>query len=230
MARPSPIEAQSPNGRQRLIDAALRLGAQKSSLDSIGLRELAREAGLNPNTFYRHFASLDELGFAVVEHFGNALRADRNAAHMNAPDFPSFMRDSLQRYFEYTAQHPSAFVLGFRELSAPGEMSRAVRKLMHELAQELVVITRHFGLLSRRSDAELLEIAGFIIDQLFMLALPYIERPRERAAIVERALRFTELLHRGAEEPAVTTRAAPSSRSSRSRRSRDTRSAPARTK
>ena len=48
-------------GKLKLIQAALRLITETRSLTSLGLRELAREAGLNPNTFYRHFKSLDEF-------------------------------------------------------------------------------------------------------------------------------------------------------------------------
>ena len=46
-------------GKLKLIQAALRLITQSRSLTSLGLRELAREAGLNPNTFYRHFKNPD---------------------------------------------------------------------------------------------------------------------------------------------------------------------------
>ena len=49
-------------GKLKLVQAALRLITQSRSLTSLGLRELAREAGLNPNTFYRHFRNLDEFG------------------------------------------------------------------------------------------------------------------------------------------------------------------------
>ena len=48
-------------GRERLIQAALRLASRTRSLTHLGIRELAREADLNPNTFYRHFGTIEDL-------------------------------------------------------------------------------------------------------------------------------------------------------------------------
>lgn len=202
-------EHERANGRERLIEAALRLSAQKSSLGSLGLRELAREAGLNPNTFYRHFADLDALALAAVEHFGEALRRDRNAARDEARDFATFLRGSLARYFAFAAKNPQAFVLGFRELAAQADVSpvsRAVRALMDELSEELLVITRHYGELPHVPLAMQRELSQLVIRQLFMLSLEYIERPRQRAEVLERALRFVGFLHRGAEAAAKPRR------------------------
>ena len=44
-------KASAAPGKRLLMDAALRLTSTSRSLSSLGLRELAREAGLNPNTF-----------------------------------------------------------------------------------------------------------------------------------------------------------------------------------
>ena len=44
------------------------------SFTSLGLREIAREAGLVPNAFYRHFRNTDELGLVLVEEVGITLR------------------------------------------------------------------------------------------------------------------------------------------------------------
>ena len=57
----SASELELAPGKRKLIEAALRLTAGGRSFASLGLRELAREAELNPNTFYRHFDTLDRL-------------------------------------------------------------------------------------------------------------------------------------------------------------------------
>lgn len=59
--------------RQALLDAALRLLADRS-LASLSLREVAREVGIVPTAFYRHFASMDDLGVALVEESMRTLR------------------------------------------------------------------------------------------------------------------------------------------------------------
>ena len=61
-------------GKRKLIDAALRLTAGGRSLMTLGLRELAREAGLNPNTFYRHFETLDDIALEALDSVSRKLR------------------------------------------------------------------------------------------------------------------------------------------------------------
>ena len=69
-----PVE-RATSGRQKLMEAALELAATTRSLASLGLREVARHAGLNPNTFYRHFKDFDDLGVAMLDELGTELRA-----------------------------------------------------------------------------------------------------------------------------------------------------------
>ena len=53
--------------RQALLDAALHLSTSGRSFSSISLREVAREVGLVPTAFYRHFQDMDELGKELVD-------------------------------------------------------------------------------------------------------------------------------------------------------------------
>ncbi|MGW7438514.1 TetR family transcriptional regulator [Streptomyces sp. NPDC054849] len=59
-------EAQRRRTRRALLDAALAQ-LEERSLGSLGLREVARAAGVTPTAFYRHFRGMDELGTALVE-------------------------------------------------------------------------------------------------------------------------------------------------------------------
>ena len=61
--------------RAELMRAALRLGAQHG-FASLGLREVAREAGIAPTSFYRHFSDMEELGMAIIRELaGPVLRS-----------------------------------------------------------------------------------------------------------------------------------------------------------
>ena len=79
-ARPPAAEApvsrieRKERTRQRLIDSALTLVGSGRSDSSLSLREITREAGVVPAAFYRHLRDLDELGLALVEMAGAALR------------------------------------------------------------------------------------------------------------------------------------------------------------
>ena len=50
--------------RQNIIHAAFSLLDENRSLSAISLREVAREAGIAPTSFYRHFKDMDELGLS----------------------------------------------------------------------------------------------------------------------------------------------------------------------
>ena len=57
--------------RQRIVDTAYQLFARRGIRD-VGVNELISSAGVAKATFYRHFASKDELVLAFLEHFGIA--------------------------------------------------------------------------------------------------------------------------------------------------------------
>jgi AcrR family transcriptional regulator len=61
--------------RASLLQAALNLMGEGRSFTSLGLREIAREAGVVPNAFYRHFRNTDELGLVLVEEAGSRCAA-----------------------------------------------------------------------------------------------------------------------------------------------------------
>ena len=70
-----------PPGKRALLDAAERLASSSRCLTSLGLRELAREAGLNPNTFYRHFRDMEDLGLQLLRPAVAAPAAGRAEQH-----------------------------------------------------------------------------------------------------------------------------------------------------
>jgi AcrR family transcriptional regulator len=51
--------------RLALLRATLHLAAAHG-FAGLGLREVARESGIAPTSFYRHFADMDELGRAII--------------------------------------------------------------------------------------------------------------------------------------------------------------------
>ena len=65
---------QKEKTRRLLIDAALNQLSAERSFSSLSLREVAKEAGLAPTSFYRHFSDMDELGLTLVDEAGLTLR------------------------------------------------------------------------------------------------------------------------------------------------------------
>ena len=60
--------------RKSLMDAALMLVGKGDNFSSISLREVAKNAGVVPTSFYRHFSDMDELGLTLVDEAGLTLR------------------------------------------------------------------------------------------------------------------------------------------------------------
>lgn len=70
--------------RAALLRAALRLAAAHG-FASLGLREVAREAGIAPTSFYRHFADMEELGMALIRELVGGARRELATRVLAAP-------------------------------------------------------------------------------------------------------------------------------------------------
>lgn len=86
--------------REDLIAAALRLIGPHRSVSTLSLREVAREADIAPNSFYRHFRDIDELAVALIELSGEALRRIVGNARKRAGDASGIVRSSIEVFIE----------------------------------------------------------------------------------------------------------------------------------
>ena len=193
MARPLVAE-----GKRRLIEAGLRLCAAGATFSSLGLRELAREAGLNPNTFYRHFRSMDDLGLAAVEEVTKQLRLGLREIRRGAVKHADATRGSAEYFLEFARRNPEAFLVGVREIHGGSpKVRQALRTVMHEIATEVADDIRARGLAPTSDPDVLLDIMSAITDLLFFRSVEYIERPAERRAILDRSVRLARMLFLG---------------------------------
>ena len=62
------------------MEAAFSQLSAERSFASLSLREVAREAGIAPTSFYRHFRDVDELGLTMVDEWAHAAPADAPGA------------------------------------------------------------------------------------------------------------------------------------------------------
>ena len=100
-------EAEAGHGRKAsisrddLLAAALRLIGPHRSVSSLSLREVAREAGIAPNSFYRQFRDMDELAVALIALAGQSLRRIVGAARHRADQSNrGIVRGSVQTFME----------------------------------------------------------------------------------------------------------------------------------
>lgn len=192
-------------GKRLLMDAALRLTSTSRSLSSLGLRELAREAGLNPNTFYRHFRDVDDLGLTVIGEITRLLRqplrdlrreAAQRAVRDDGPTLPKLLgidlgrgrrvcHETVQLFFDFVAEHPEAFIIGVRDLHGASPVLReALRQVMDDFAEDMAEDIIEFKLLPGIvSAAAVRQVSGIISRSLFEQSLDYIGQPQRRDVI-----------------------------------------------
>ncbi|MES2091120.1 MAG: HTH-type transcriptional repressor FabR [Pseudomonadota bacterium] len=86
--------------RQDIMDAAIKLVGPNRSVSTLSLREVAREAGIAPNSFYRQFRDMDELAVALIERAGSSLRQIIGEARNRATAEDSVVRGSVDAFMD----------------------------------------------------------------------------------------------------------------------------------
>ncbi|KRG45972.1 TetR family transcriptional regulator [Stenotrophomonas panacihumi] len=101
-ALPDTAPARKPAiSREDLLAAALKLIGPHRSLSTLSLREVAREAGIAPNSFYRQFRDMDELAVALIDLAGRSLRTIIGQARERATFTErSVIRVSVETFME----------------------------------------------------------------------------------------------------------------------------------
>ena len=110
-------EARKRRTHEALMEAALRLMSEGRSFTGLGLREVAREAGVVPTAFYRHFRDMDELGLALVEEGGTTLRRLLREVRREGMPVSDVIRNSVRVYKSYLEEHPRQFLFVASERS-----------------------------------------------------------------------------------------------------------------
>jgi AcrR family transcriptional regulator len=187
-------------GRQRLMAAALRIGASKRSLQMLGLRELAREAGLNPNTFYRHFSSLEQLSQTIIDELGRDIRTNLRGIRrtVQSPLAEATPR-TIEYVFDYALRNPDAFIVAVRELhGAMPALREALQRMIRDVAEEMVEDVQFLNIAPGLQVDTLREISQVVVQQVFHQTLDYIEQPSRRSQIMRQTVRFIDMLFAGA--------------------------------
>jgi AcrR family transcriptional regulator len=188
-------------GKRRLIEAALRLTAGGRGFATLGLRELAREAGLNPNTFYRHFDTLDDLAREAVEWVSRRLRPMlRRERWLAAHDEPhSVPRRACAAFFAFALDNREAFLSALAEYHGTSPALRdAVRANLHEVSVEMADDIVQLNLMPALTRETVDEVCTQIVLQLFHLSHEYISNAAHREALIDYSERFIVRLFTGA--------------------------------
>ncbi|OOF67990.1 HTH-type transcriptional repressor FabR [Rodentibacter caecimuris] len=124
---------QKEKTRRALVNAAFNQLSAEKSFSNLSLREVAREAGIAPTSFYRHFGDMDELGLEMVDEAGLMLRQLMRQARKRIDAGGSVIVGSVDTFFEFITNNPNVFRLLLRESSGTSQAFRtaAAREIKH---------------------------------------------------------------------------------------------------
>lgn len=128
---------QKEKTRRAIIDAAFAQLSPDKGFSSLSLREVAREAGIAPTSFYRHFADMDELGLTLVDEAGLMLRQLLRQARNRIEKNCSVIRTSIETFMEFVVGNSNVFRLLLRERSGTSAAFRraVAREIQHFCAE-----------------------------------------------------------------------------------------------
>ncbi|SUC11005.1 HTH-type transcriptional regulator [Pasteurella canis] len=134
---------QKEKTRRALISAAFNQLTAEQSFSNLSLREVSREAGIAPTSFYRHFKDMDELGLTMVDEAGLVLRQLMRQARKRLEKGGSVIAISVDTFFEFITNNPNMFRLLLRESSGTSQAfrtatAREIKHFVDELTEYIV--------------------------------------------------------------------------------------------
>lgn len=124
--------------REDIIEAALKLAGPHRSVSTLSLREVAREAGIAPNSFYRQFRDMDELAVALIERAGQSLREIIGEARQRARTDRSVVRSSVDAFMAQLRSDDKLLHILLREGSVGSNaFKQAVERQLSYFEEEL---------------------------------------------------------------------------------------------
>jgi AcrR family transcriptional regulator len=184
-----------------LIDAALRRMDEGESFDALSLRQVARDAGVVPTAFYRHFASMDELGLVLIDESFRTLRAMLREAREGGLPPEHVIRRSVEILVGHVRQHPQHFAFVARVRSTGnGVLRHAIRNEIRLFTSELATDLARFPMLREWTTEDLQMLAGLIVNAMIATVEALIDVPvagpdaeAQIARVAEKQLRLTML-------------------------------------
>jgi AcrR family transcriptional regulator len=193
MTEPVAVRAESRGERKErtrraILDAALEL-SRDGTLAALSLRQVAKQVGIVPTAFYRHFESIDELGLALVDESFVSLRAMLRDVRRNGPAFDDIIDSSLRVLVEHVHAQRDHFQFIARERAAGPLVVREASGHQIELFErELAMDLARLPGTEPWSSEDLQVLSNLIVSQVVATAEQILaSRPEAESQIVERA-------------------------------------------
>jgi AcrR family transcriptional regulator len=181
-----------------LMDAALELVMAGQHFASLSIREIARQAGVVPTSFYRHFRDMDDLGLALVDELSLVLRKLMRDARERAPAAGQMIRRSVDVYVQHVDEHQPYFLFLSQEMSGGSRgVRQAIRGELNFFANELLADLGRFRLLPHLSLGMLEITAQTAIQMVAGSTMEILDAERgsaQREAVRQRLVRQLQMV------------------------------------
>lgn len=163
--------------RRAILDAALVL-CEGSSLVALSLRQVAKEVGIVPTAFYRHFDSIEALGLALVDESFLSLRAMLLDVRRSDPAFDDIIDSSISILVEHVHRQHAHFQFIARERAAgPPSVRTAIGTAIGQFEAELAADLARFPGTATWSHEDLQILSGLIVTAMVATAEGILRHP-----------------------------------------------------
>lgn len=161
---PESRSARKERTRRAILDATLA-AADQGSLATVSLRHVAGAAGIVPTGFYRHFASLDEVGLALVDESFGSLRQMLRDVRRGTPEIGGVISGSVAILVQHAHRQEAHFRFIARErVSGPPAVREAIRHGLELFERELATDLARMPGLERWGAEDLRLLAGLFVN------------------------------------------------------------------
>jgi AcrR family transcriptional regulator len=183
--------------RQSILDAALELSSE-GGLATLSLRSVAKKVGIVPTAFYRHFASVEELGLAVLDQSFGALRQMLREVRRDNPAVEGVIENSVKILVKNVNERRDHFLFVARErVAGPPLVREAIRREMELIELELAMDVGRL-VPAPWSNEDLRTVANLMVTAMTgvveAIVFARADRPGAEAEIVSRAERQLQMV------------------------------------
>lgn len=178
-------QAQKERTRDAILAAALEM-SQVHGFAQTSLRQVARHAGVVPTAFYRHFASMDELGLALVEQSFGTLRTMIRDAQRDPETFADIIDASAEILVRVVKQNRAHFGFVARERTSGSlAVRQAIQQELELFIAELAVVLARLPHLDRWSAEDVKLASGLFVRNMVYRAEQVVQMPDGRPQLEE---------------------------------------------
>ena len=187
-SQPPTVQPGSP-GRKQVISrddiilATLKLLGPNRSVSTLSLREVARAAGMAPNSFYRHFRDLDELVVALIDLAGESLRQLVGEARQRANAEHSVVQSCTDAFMDRLhADDPLLHILLREGTVGSAAFKQAVERQLRVFEEELRLDLMRLAAMKKTDLYEPALTAKAITRLVFAMGATALDLPPEQYA------------------------------------------------